>query len=47
LDTVEIIANCGIDLKVSVTRGAVRELRLEVGSEIYLLIKARAIHLLA
>jgi molybdate transport system ATP-binding protein len=47
LDKVEIIANCGIDLKVSVTRAAVRELHLEVGSKIYLLIKARAVHVLA
>jgi molybdate transport system ATP-binding protein len=47
LDKVEIIAHCGLDLKVSVTRAAVRSLHLEVGSEIYLLIKARAIHVLA
>ncbi len=47
LDKVEIVANCGIDFKVSVTRAAVRKLGLEVGSDVYLLIKARAIHVLA
>ena len=47
LDKVEIVANCGIDFKVSITRAAVRKLGLEVGSDVYLLIKARAIHLLA
>jgi len=47
LDSVEIVANCGIDFKVSVTKAAVRKLDLEVGSDVYLLIKARAMHVLA
>ena len=47
VDNAEIIANCGIDFKVSVTRAAVRKLSLEEGTEIYLLIKARALHVLA
>jgi len=47
VETVEIVANCRIDFKVSVTRAAVRHLHLEVGSDVYLLIKARALHVLA
>jgi molybdate transport system ATP-binding protein len=47
VDKVEIVADCGIDFKVSVTRAAVRHLHLEVGSDVYLLIKARALHVLA
>jgi molybdopterin-binding protein len=45
-DKTELVVFCGIDFKVSITRAAVRELKLEVGSTVYLLIKARAVHLL-
>jgi molybdopterin-binding protein len=47
LDKIELIVNCGIDFKVSVTKAAVRKLELETGSEVYLLIKARALHVVA
>lgn len=43
----ELIVFCGIDLKISVTPATVRILQLEIGTPIYLLIKARALHLLA
>lgn len=46
VDKTELVASCGIDFKVSVTRAAVRILGLEVGSKVYLLIKARALHVL-
>jgi molybdate transport system ATP-binding protein len=42
----ELVVFCGIDFKVSITPGAVRQLLLEEGSTVFLLIKARAIHLL-
>lgn len=42
----ELLVHCGADFKVSITPATVRILNLEVGSSIYLLIKARAIHLL-
>jgi molybdate transport system ATP-binding protein len=47
VDKTELVVNCGIDFKVSVTRAAIRKLGLEIGSDVYLLIKARALHLLA
>jgi molybdate transport system ATP-binding protein len=47
IDKTELVIFCGINLKVSVTPAAVRELKLEVGSSVYLLIKARALHVLA
>jgi molybdopterin-binding protein len=47
VDNAEIIADCGTDFKVSVTRAAVQKLKLEEGAAIYLLIKARALHVLA
>lgn len=47
IDRAELQVFCGIDFKVSVTPATVRILNLEIGSPIYLLIKARAIHLLA
>lgn len=47
IDRTELVVDCGIDLKVSVTRAAVRSLGLETGSDVYLLIKARALHVLA
>jgi molybdate transport system ATP-binding protein len=46
-DKTELVVFCGVDFKVSITPATVRILRLEVGSEVYLLIKARALHLLA
>jgi molybdate transport system ATP-binding protein len=45
-DKTELVVFCGIDLKVSITKAAVRDLKLALGSTVYLLIKARAIHLL-
>jgi molybdate transport system ATP-binding protein len=47
VDKTELVVFCGVDFKVSVTRAAVRALSLEVGSKVYLLIKARALHVLA
>jgi molybdate transport system ATP-binding protein len=47
VDKTELVVACGIDFKVSVTRAAVRKLGLEIGDDVYLLIKARAVHLLA
>lgn len=47
VDRTELVVDCGIELKVSITAAAVRQLGLEIGSEVYLLIKARALHLLA
>jgi molybdate transport system ATP-binding protein len=47
LDKTELVVFCGIDFKVSVTQAAIRALNLEVGSNVYLLIKARALHVLA
>jgi molybdate transport system ATP-binding protein len=46
-DKMELVVSCGIDFKVSVTQAAVRALGLEVGGKVYLLIKARALHLIA
>jgi molybdopterin-binding protein len=43
----EIVVDCGIDLKVSITPATLRKLNLELGSDVYLLIKARALHVLA
>jgi molybdate transport system ATP-binding protein len=47
IDQTELLVDCGIDFKVSVTKAAVRSLGLEPGSSVYLLIKARALHVLA
>jgi molybdate transport system ATP-binding protein len=47
IDKAELQVFCGIDFKVSVTPATVRILNLEIGSPVYLLIKARAIHMLA
>jgi molybdate transport system ATP-binding protein len=47
VDKTELVIFCGIDFKVSITPATVRILRLEVGSKVYMLIKARALHLLA
>jgi molybdate transport system ATP-binding protein len=46
VDKMELVVFCGIDFKVSVTPGAIRQLKLEAGSIVYLLIKARAVQLL-
>lgn len=43
---VELVANCGVNLRVSVTRQAVQSLGLAPGAPIYLLIKANACHIL-
>jgi molybdate transport system ATP-binding protein len=42
----ELVVFCGIDFKVSITPATVRLLKLEVGSTVFMLIKARAVHLL-
>ena len=46
IDRAEIVVNCGVDFKTSVTPAAVQSLNLKVGDQIFLLIKARAIYLL-
>jgi len=46
-DKAELVVSCGVDFKVSITPATIRSLELEVGTEIYMLIKARAMHLLA
>jgi molybdate transport system ATP-binding protein len=46
IDKTELVVHCGIDFKVSITQAAVRELKLHTESTVYLLIKARAVHLL-
>jgi molybdate transport system ATP-binding protein len=46
-DKAELVVSCGVDFKVSITPATVRILDLKAGTEIYLLIKARAVHLLA
>jgi len=43
----ELVVSCGINFKVSITPAAVRLLDLRTGTRVYLLVKARAIHLLA
>jgi spermidine/putrescine transport system ATP-binding protein len=45
-DITELVVHCGVDFKVSITMAAVRALSLEIGKTIYLLIKARALHIL-
>ncbi len=45
-ESVELVADCGVDLKVRITPQAVRALELAPGVEIYLLIKANACRLL-
>jgi molybdopterin-binding protein len=46
-DKAELVVSCGVDFKVSITPATVRILDLETGMEIYMLIKARAVYLLA
>ena len=45
-DKTELVVDCGVDFKVSITAATIRALGLEPGTRFYLLIKARAIHLL-
>jgi molybdate transport system ATP-binding protein len=47
VDKAELVVDCGVDFKVSITPATVRALNLEAGNNIYLLIKARALHVLA
>ncbi len=47
MDITELVVNCGVDFKVSITTATVRALNLEIGKRVYLLIKARALHILA
>jgi molybdate transport system ATP-binding protein len=42
----ELVVDCGIDFKVSITPAAVQSMGLGAGARVYLLVKARAIHLL-
>ena len=46
-DKTELVVSSGVDFKVSITPATVRILDLGVGSEIYMLIKARSMHLLS
>jgi molybdate transport system substrate-binding protein len=46
-DKAELVVSCGVDFKMSITPATIRILNLKVGAEIYMLIKARAMHLLA
>lgn len=46
-DKTELVVDCGVDFKVSITAATIRALGLQPGTRVYLLIKARAIHLLA
>jgi molybdate transport system ATP-binding protein len=43
----ELVVECGVDFKVSLTAGTIETLGLRAGSRVYLLIKARACHLLS
>jgi hypothetical protein len=47
VDKMELVVSCGIDFKVTVTPATVRTLDLQTGGRVYLLIEARAMHLLA
>jgi molybdate transport system ATP-binding protein len=42
----ELLANCGVNLRVSITRQAVKTLGLAPGVPVYLLIKANACHII-
>lgn len=46
-ESIELIADCGVDLKVRITPQAERALELAPGVEIYLLIKASSCHILS
>ncbi len=45
-DRTELVVDCGIDFKVSITSATVRALKLEIGTKVFLLVKARAFHIL-
>jgi len=45
-DATELVVDCWVLFRVSVTAAAVRDLALSVGTQVALLMKARAIHLL-
>jgi molybdate transport system ATP-binding protein len=46
-ESIELVADCGVDLKVRITPQAARALELAPGVEIYLLIKASSCHILS
>lgn len=43
----ELLVDCGVEIKVSVTAGTITALDLREGSEVFLLIKARAVHVVS
>ena len=43
----ELIVDCGVELKVSVTAGTIKALDLRREAEVFLLIKARALHVVS
>jgi molybdate transport system ATP-binding protein len=43
----ELVVFCGVDFKVSITSATVKDLDLQTGKEVYLLVKARALHILS
>ncbi len=43
----ELLVNCGVEIKVSVTAGTINALDLREGAEVFLLIKARAVHVVS
>ncbi len=43
----ELIVDCGVEIKVSVTAGTLTALELREGAEVFLLIKARAVHVVS
>jgi molybdate transport system ATP-binding protein len=45
-DGVELVVECGVAFKVSITPITIKALQLEVGTNVYLLIKAKSFHLL-
>jgi hypothetical protein len=47
VDKAELVVDCGIDFKVSVPPATLRKRNLELGSDVCLLIKTRALHVLA
>ncbi|MDR1727642.1 MAG: ABC transporter ATP-binding protein [Acidobacteriota bacterium] len=47
IDRADLVVNCGVDFKVGVTPATVRNMELAEGSRVFLLVKARAVHVLA
>ncbi len=45
-DKTELVVSCGIDFKVSITSATVKALKLEIGTRVFLLVKARAFRIL-